>query len=144
MHPQTQKALDIFKELAKTYEFMQKLSGAKGFKSGAGNGALSTTLEGRTQVFLTNKLFKELFFRVPYIGDKDALLYHLRKAVRELKYPRSVTLDMLDNPKASAPSPKTSSNPKGEPYINEQVAKDIQTYAQDTQTIKEELKLTMS
>lgn len=140
LHPQSQRALDIFKELAQTYEFMQKLSGAKGFKSGAGSGALSTTLEGRMQVFMTNRLFKALFFRVPYIGDKDALLHHLKKAVQELKYPRAITLDMLNNPKATSPSPKSPSNPNGEAYINENVAKDIQSYATNPKILSDELK----
>ncbi|WP_258554272.1 hypothetical protein [Helicobacter cinaedi] len=43
---------------------------------------------------------------MPYIGDKDALLHHLKKAVQELKYPRAITLDMLQNPKATSPNPK--------------------------------------
>ena len=140
LHPKAQNALNIFKELALTYEFMQKLSGAKGFKSGAGNGALSTTLEGRMQVFMTNRLFKALFFRVPYIGDKDALLHHLKKAVQELKYPRAITLDMLQNPKATSPNPKSPSNPNGEAYINENVAKDIQNYVSNPQILTDELK----
>nr|WP_317405008.1 hypothetical protein [uncultured Helicobacter sp.] len=139
LHPKAQNALNIFKELAQTYEFMQKLSGAKGFKSGAGSGALSTTLEGRMQVFMTNRLFKALFFRVPYIGDKDALLHHLKKAVQELKYPRAITLDMLNNPKATSPNPKSPSNPNGEAYINESVAKDIQSYATNPKTLSDEL-----
>ena len=140
LHPKAQNALNIFKELAQTYEFMQKLSGAKGFKSGAGNGALSTTLEGRMQVFMTNRLFKALFFRVPYIGDKDALLHHLKKAVQELKYPRAITLDMLQNPKATSPNPKSPSNPNGEAYINENVAKDIQNYVSNPKILTDELK----
>ena len=140
LHPKAQNALNIFKELAQTYEFMQKLSGAKGFKSGAGSGALSTTLEGRIQVFMTNKLFKSLFFRVPYIGDKDALLHHLKKAVQELKYPRAITLDMLNNPHATSPNPKSPSNPNGEAYINESVAKDIQSYVSNPKTLSDELK----
>ncbi len=140
LHPKAQNALNIFKELAQTYEFMQKLSGAKGFKSGAGSGALSTTLEGRIQVFMTNRLFKALFFRVPYIGDKDALLHHLKKAVQELKYPRAITLDMLNNPKATSPNPKSPSNPNGEAYINESVAKDIQSYVSNPKTLSDELK----
>ena len=140
LHPKAQNALNIFKELALTYEFMQKLSGAKGFKSGAGSGALSTTLEGRIQVFMTNRLFKALFFRVPYIGDKDALLHHLKKAVQELKYPRAITLDMLNNPKATSPNPKSPSNPNGEAYINESVAKDIQSYVSNPKTLSDELK----
>lgn len=139
LHPKAQNALNIFKELALTYEFMQKLSGAKGFKSGAGSGALSTTLEGRMQVFMTNRLFKALFFRVPYIGDKDALLHHLKKAVQELKYPRAITLDMLNNPKATSPNPKSPSNPNGEAYINESVAKDIQSYVSNPKTLSDEL-----
>lgn len=139
LHPKAQNALNIFKELAQTYEFMQKLSGAKGFKSGAGSGALSTTLEGRIQVFMTNKLFKALFFRVPYIGDKDALLHHLKKAVQELKYPRAITLDMLNNPHATSPNPKSPSNPNGEAYINESVAKDIQSYVSNPKTLSDEL-----
>ncbi|BAM12813.1 hypothetical protein HCN_1629 [Helicobacter cinaedi PAGU611] len=140
LHPKAQNALNIFKELAQTYEFMQKLSRAKGFKSGAGNGALSTTLEGRMQVFMTNRLFKALFFRVPYIGDKDALLHHLKKAVQELKYPRAITLDMLNNPKATSPNPKSPSNPNGEAYINENVAKDIQNYVSNPKILTDELK----
>ncbi|WP_233705572.1 hypothetical protein, partial [Helicobacter cinaedi] len=140
LHPKAQNALNIFKELALTYEFMQKLSGAKGFKSGAGNGALSTTLQGRMQVFITNRLFKALFFRVPYIGDKDALLHHLKKAVQELKYPRAITLDMLQNPKATSPNPKSPSNPNGEAYINENVARDIQSYVSNPKILTDELK----
>ena len=140
LHPKAQNALNIFKELAQTYEFMQKLSGAKGFKSGAGNGALATTLEGRMQVFMTNRLFKALFFRVPYIGDKDALLHHLKKAVQELRYPRAITLDMLNNPHATSPNPKSPSNPNGEAYINESVAKDIQSYVSNPKTLSDELK----
>lgn len=140
LHPKAQNALNIFKELAQTYEFMQKLSGAKGFKSAAGSGALSTTLEGRMQVFMTNRLFKALFFRVPYIGDKDALLHHLKKAVQELKYPRAITLDMLNNPRLTSPNPKSPSNPNGEAYINESVAKDIQSYVSNPKTLSDELK----
>lgn len=56
LHPNAQNALNIFKELASVYQFANKISGAKGFKSGSGNGALSTGLEGRAKVFLVNRL----------------------------------------------------------------------------------------
>ncbi len=138
LHPKAQNALNIFKELAQVYQFAQKISGAKGFKSGAGNGALSTTLEGRAKVFLTNKLFKNLFFRIPYIGDKDAVLYHLKKAVRDLKYPRAITLDLLDNPPLSAPSPKSPLNPKGEAFINDEIKRDISEFASNESVLKDE------
>ncbi|WP_257722282.1 PBECR2 nuclease fold domain-containing protein [Helicobacter himalayensis] len=139
LHPKAQNALNIFKELANIYQFANKISGAKGYKSASGNGALSTTLEGRARVFLTNKLFKGLFFRVPYIGDKDAVLFHLKKAVRELKYPRAITLDILDNPTFTTPSPKSPINPKGEAFINDEVKRDISEFASNESVLKDEI-----
>ncbi|WP_194145483.1 PBECR2 nuclease fold domain-containing protein [Helicobacter sp. MIT 05-5294] len=139
LHPQAQNALNIFKELASVYQFAHKIAGAKGFKSGAGNGALSTSLEGRAKVFLVNKLFRNLFFRVPHIGDKDAVLFHLKRAVQELKYPRAITLDMLNNPKLTHPQPPTPSNPSGDVFITESMAKDIQDLANDEHMMLGEL-----
>ncbi|BAM33090.1 hypothetical protein HW260_01075 [Helicobacter cinaedi] len=43
-------------------------------------------------------------------------------------------------PKATSPNPKNPSNPNGEAYINENVAKDIQNYVSNPQILTDELK----
>ena len=93
--PKVYPVLDLFKSYSKAYQFSQDIARAKGLEMMHGGGAMATTLEGRMQVFLTNRLFKKVFAHIPYLGDNNAILKSLSKAIKNLKYPSEITLETL-------------------------------------------------
>ena len=94
--PKVYPILDLFKSYANAYQFSLELAKPKSLEMMHGGGALSTTLTGRMQVFLTNRLFKSLFSFIPYLGDNNAILKSLSKAIKNLKYPSEITLETLN------------------------------------------------
>ena len=94
--PKVYPILDLFKSYANAYQFSLELAKPKSLEMMHGGGALSTTLTGRMQVFLTNRLFKNLFSFIPYLGDNNAVLKSLSKAIKNLKYPSEITLETLN------------------------------------------------
>ena len=94
--PKVYPILDLFKSYANAYQFSLELAKPKSLEMMHGGGALSTTLTGRMQVFLINRLFKNLFSFIPYLGDNNAVLKSLSKAIKNLKYPSEITLETLN------------------------------------------------
>lgn len=93
--PKVYPVLELFKSYSKAYQFSQEIAKAKGLEMMHGGGAMATTLSGRLQVFMTNRLFKKLFAYIPYLGDNNAILKSLSKAIKDLKYPSEITLETL-------------------------------------------------
>lgn len=93
--PKVYPILDLFKSYAKAYSFALDIAKPKSLETMHGGGAMATSLSGRIQVFMTNRLFKKLFAFVPLLGDNNALLKSLSKAVQNLKYPSEITLETL-------------------------------------------------
>lgn len=95
LHPKVIPVLELFKDYAKLYRFSQDLLNSKSMDTGVGNGALSTSIEGRLAVVRTNLLFKHIIALIPFLGRKASLINSFKDAVKNLKYPREITLNLI-------------------------------------------------
>ena len=144
LHPRAAKALDLFKKYANAYRFAQDISEAAKLKTGTNSG-IATTLEGRLKGWWAGQVFKKVFALLPTaISRNIALTQALESGIKNLKYPREITLKTLDilieeDKKRLAKGAKIKSEgftdkPLNTPEREKQLAKDITESKNDNKT----------